>query len=160
MDKCDELIKEHLRRALVSDDVTPSMYLNDIAKIFNTTVSRATERMGISQGFRGMLFHLAHEDGLTQLQLVKLTHLTAPTVSVALSKMEKNGLVRREADDKDMRQVRVYLTEKGREHDNFVRSKCRETEEKMLRGVSEEEQKELCKILKKLLENLADDIQF
>lgn len=160
MDKCDALINERLRKVLESRDVTPSMYLNDIAKIFNTTVARATERMGIAQGFRGILFHLAHEDGLTQLQLVKLTHLTAPTVSVALSKMEKNGLVRREADDKDMRQVRVYLTEKGREHDNFVRSKCRETEIKMLRGVTNEEQQELCRILRKLLKNLADDIQF
>ncbi|MGN0602203.1 MAG: MarR family winged helix-turn-helix transcriptional regulator, partial [Oscillospiraceae bacterium] len=150
-------IKEHIQKMLESDDVTPSMYINDLSKIFNTTVSRATERMDISHGYRRMLFHLAHNDGVTQLELVKLTHLTPPTVSVSLSKMEKDGLVKRVADEKDMRQVRVYLTEKGREHDNFVRMKCRETEQVMLQGVTETEQEELCRIMRKMLKNLWDN---
>lgn len=150
-------MQRHYQKMLEGDELTPSMYVNDVAKLFNTTVSRATERVGISHGYRQILFHLAHNDGVTQLQLVKLTHLTAPTVSVALVKMEKEGLVRRETDEKDMRQVRVYLTEKGREKDDFVRNKCYETEEKMLSGVTEQEKKELCRVMKKIVINLMEN---
>ena len=77
----------------------------------------------MSHGSRRILFTLAHDDGLTQLQLVKLTHLTAPSVSAALVKLENDDLVKRVTDTKDLRQIRVYLTEKGREYNNFVREK-------------------------------------
>lgn len=156
MKKCNEFAKQHGMEMLERDDATPSMYINDISKVFNTTVGRAMERMDISHGFRRILFHLAHNDGMTQLQLVKLTHLTAPTISVALAKLESDKFVIRKTDEKDMRQVRVYLTEKGREHDNFVRRKCRETEEIMLKGITKEEQEQLCDLLKRLLKNLVE----
>ncbi len=156
MHKCDDFAREHIQRLLDGDDVSPSMYINDIAKIFNTMISHAAERSGISHSTRRILFHLNHNDGLTQLQLVNLTHLTAPSISVALSKMESEGFVRRVADEKDMRQVRVYLTDKGREHNSFIIKQCRETEEIMLNNISEQEKQEICEILRKILKNLVN----
>lgn len=84
MKKSDEFAKKHVLELLESDDATPSMYINDISKVFNTAIVHASDLKGVSHGFRRILFHLAHDDSLTQLQLVKLTHLTAPSVSVAL----------------------------------------------------------------------------
>lgn len=157
MENVDVFCDEYQKRLLDGNDVTPSMYINDISKIFNTTVARSTERVDISHGYRRILFHLAHNDGLTQLQLTRFTHLTAPTVSVSLTKMERDGLVRREADENDMRQVRVYLTQKGKEHHDFIINMCQKTEEKMLNNVSEEEQQELCRIMRKILRNLLEN---
>lgn len=154
MEVTNECIRKHIKDMIDSDDVTPSMYINDVAKLFNGTIIKATERSDISHGFSRILFHLAHDDGLTQLQLVKFTHLTPPTISVALSKMEKAGYVKRAADKKDMRQMRVYLTDKGREHNDFIRQKCKETEAIMLDGISEDEQKQLCELMRKMLSNL------
>lgn len=153
----DRFEKEHIQRLLDGNDVKPSMYINDIGRIFNKTVFRATDRVDMSHGYRHILFHLSHQDGLTQLELAKMTHLTAPSVSVALSKMEKDGLVKRKADEHDMRKIRVYLTEKGKEHNDFVWNKCQETEEKMLEGVTAQEQEELCRIMRKLLVNLLNN---
>lgn len=149
--------KTHIKKLLDGNDVSPSMYINDIGRIFNKTVFRAKDRTDMSHGFRHILFHLSHADGVTQLDLVKLTHLTAPTISVALSKMEKDGLVRRQADEHDMRKVRVYLTDKGKEHNDFMCNRCKETEAKMLEGVTEQEQAELCRIMRKMLINLMDN---
>lgn len=132
------------------------MYIGDISRLFECTVHGAAERNGMSHGYRRMLFHLAHGDGITQLELVKLTRLTAPTVSVALAKMEKEGLVKRVSDEKDMRKVKVYLTEKGREHDDFIKAKSHETEEKMLKGISEEEKEQLVCTLRKILTNMLE----
>ena len=144
MEVTNECIRKHIKDMIDSDDVTPSMYINDVAKLFNGTIIKATERSDISHGFSRILFHLAHDDGLTQLQLVKFT----------LSKMEKAGYVKRATDKKDMRQMRVYLTDKGREHNDFIRQKCKETEAIMLDGISEDEQKHLCELMRKMLSNL------
>lgn len=146
--------KMRAMRLLEKDDATPTMYISDIARLFECTVSSAAERKGMSRGYRKILFHLAHKDGVTQLELVKLSHLTAPTVSVALSKMESDGLVKREADKNDMRQIRVYLTEKGRAHDDFIRRVSRETEEQILKGLTDDDITELNRMLRVMLENM------
>jgi DNA-binding MarR family transcriptional regulator len=149
---------ERAKHLLEKEDATPSMYISDIAKLFDVTVSNATEGSpvgrGMSRGYRRIIFSLAHEDGVTQLSLVKHTHLTAPSVSAALSKMEQEGLVERRADEKDLRQVRVFLTEKGRAHDNLIRETSHQTEEKMLSCLTEEEIDSLTVILRKILENM------
>ncbi len=155
---CDEKNNciDRQKHLLEKEDATPSMFINDISKMFGMSVRRESERVGISHGYRKMLMHLAHEDGITQLMLVKKTHLTAPTVSVALSKMESEGLVTRQADPKDMRQVRVFITEKGREKDDFIREKCHETEKIMMKNISPQEQEQLEIILRKILRNLVE----
>ena len=75
-----------------------------------------------------------------QLELAKLTHLTAPTVSVTLQKMEQNGLITRTPDPQDMRQIRVRLTQQGRELHHIVVEIVKETEQNVLSGVTPEEQ--------------------
>lgn len=136
------------------DNMTPSMLINEIAKMFDEKMSYETERFGMSGGYRRMLFHLSREDGLTQLDLVKRTHLTAPTVSVSLKKMEKEGLVIRKTDDIDLRQIRVYLTEKGRELDSLILKKSKENEEDMHVDISDEEWENLRKTLVKVFKNM------
>lgn len=155
--KLEDFDKKRVMELLERDDATPSMYINDISKIFNNAISHASKMKEASHGSRRILFHLAHNDGLTQLQLVKLTHLSPPSVSVAITKLENEGFVQRMADIKDLRQVRIYLTEKGREHDISVRKKCRETDEIMMKGISPDEQEQLCYLLKKMLENLVEN---
>ena len=68
--------------------------------------------------------------------------------------MESDGLVKREADKNDMRQIRVYLTEKGRAHDDFIRRVSRETEEQILKGLTDDDITELNRMLRVMLENM------
>ncbi|MBQ5973421.1 MAG: winged helix DNA-binding protein [Oscillospiraceae bacterium] len=75
---------------------------------------RETERIGMKPGFRNIIRCLAEGyEGATQQMLVRRTRLSAPTVSVSLGRMERDGLVRRVTSDEDQRSVCVYLTEKG-----------------------------------------------
>ncbi len=155
--------RDRAMRLLKKADATPSMYIGDISRMFDCIVSGETEKFcseaglsgrGLSRGYRQILFHLSRQDGVTQLRLVQLTKLKAPTVSVALTKMEENGLVKRAADEKDLRQVRVFLTSKGREFDDFIRKKSHETEEMMLSGLSPDEKEQLRSTLRRILENM------
>lgn len=134
-----------------------SLYINDIAKLFSLSVKREANQRGLSQGNRKLLMSLCEEDGITQFDLVKKTGLSAPTVSVSLAKMESEDIVRRENNPKDLREVKVFLTDEGRKTYGFINSSCDFMEKKMLRGISEEEQKELTRVLKKILDNLQEN---
>ena len=106
---------------------------------------------------RMILMHLARMDNITQLDLVRATHLKAPTVSVCLQKMESEGYVARQSDEHDMRAVRVFLTDKGKEFDSRVISKIQEQEQRVSDCLTEEEKRTLIGLLTKIRTNLLED---
>lgn len=100
---------------IAPENMSIHMLIGEISKITNVTIHKKSEMLGLPQGYRSIIFHLAHNDGITQLELSKLTRLKPPTVSVSLQKMELEGLVTRTADKDDLRKTIVSLTDKGKE---------------------------------------------
>jgi hypothetical protein len=68
--------------------------------------------------------------------------------------LEEESMVRREPDPKDMRSVRVYLTEKGRAVDEEFREKLRETDRLLMRNIGEEDEETLIRLLMAVRENI------
>lgn len=132
------------------------MLVNELSRMFHNRMRAEGEKIGMQEGFRHLLFHLAREDDLTQLDLVRRAHLKAPTVSVALRKMEDAGLVTRTTDPNDQRQTRVRLTDKGRRLDNRMRENIRKTETLVAEGLSEEERQTLRRMLLRVRRNLLE----
>ncbi|MCI8361512.1 MAG: MarR family transcriptional regulator [Clostridiales bacterium] len=132
------------------------MLVNELSRLFHNRMRVAGEKVGMQEGFRHLLFHLAREDDLTQLDLVRRAHLKAPTVSVALRKMEDAGLVTRTADPEDLRQTRVLLTDKGRRLDDRMRESIHRTETMAADGLTEEEQQTLRRMLLRVRGNLLE----
>ena len=155
--KFDEGGGKDPRKLLTKRDAKPSMFINDISKLFMQKVRRECEKSGISHGYHKLLMELSHNEGATQLQLVKLTHLSAPTVSVALGKMESEGLVTRQTDPGDMRAVKVFLTDKGSQKVRQVRKTFREADGIVVKGLSEEEIATAMAVLRKMLINLLEE---
>ena len=56
---------------------------------------------------------LAHSGGLSQSDLAGMLHVSRPTVTMLLKRMEAAGTVERRPDATDSRVTRVYLTEAG-----------------------------------------------
>lgn len=141
------------------EKLTEGMLINDVSRLFDGRVRRETERAGFPQGYRRIMFHLSHNEKLTQNELTKLTHMKAPSISVQLVKMEQEKLITKTADEKDMRKSYISLTEKGRECEKFFISKCKETEKVMFEGFTEDELKNLKDYLKKITTNLLSDME-
>lgn len=141
------------------ETLTEGMLINDISRLFDGRVRRETEKLGFPQGYRRIVFHLSHNDGLTQNELTHLTHMKAPSISVQLRNMEQEKLITRKTDENDMRKSYIYLTEKGRECEKLFISKCKETEKVMFESFSEEEKKILKEYLKRITENLIGDME-
>ena len=61
----------------------------------------------------GCLQALAHRDGMSQSDLAEMLHVSRPSVTTMLQRMEGAGLIVRRADEADLRITRVYLTDGG-----------------------------------------------
>ena len=133
-----------------NEDLPIGMLINDVSRHFHYAVLMEAEKVGSRGGYHHILHHLEHKDGITQLDLAKLSHLKPPTVSVTLKKMESEGLVTRKTDALDLRQVRVYITEKGKAINQLIREKISEQERILTESLTDEEIKTLKQILMKM----------
>ncbi len=143
------------------------MLINEISKLFDDSIRRKSvnypsyEQFGGKKGFgaRHILFRLAEnrDKGINQRTLVKLTHLTAPTVSVALQKMEQQGLIRREQNTEDMREIMVYITDKGIDFHEFIRRSITETQQEMFKDFTDDEIEQLRSALLKIKKNMTEE---
>ncbi len=145
------------RKLLELENAEPSMFINDISKIFGRYISKAYPEDNASHGYRRIFYILCARDGITQVELAKQAGLSTPSVSTALNKMENDGLVRREHDKKDRRKVYVYITPKGRQQDDVIRRRFHDAEKIMLKDVTPAEREQLIYLLRKLLRNLLEE---
>lgn len=98
-------------------DSEPLMIMTDIVRIARSELRRSSGEASLPDAYRSILRALVRADGSSQCELSDATRLKAPTVSVTVRRMERDGLVRREMDEQDQRVTRVFLTEKGIEHE-------------------------------------------
>lgn len=133
----------------------PPMLVNEIARLFNARMrSYDLEGVMTQDSARLIMRALIHHDGCSQLDLVNQTYLKAPTVSVTLRRMESEGLVERKQNEFDQRAVRVFLTEKGKAHNQEIRARLQEMDEELMKDFSEDE----IELLRKMLERMRDNI--
>ena len=133
---------------------------NDIAKLFDAQMRLEMLKNGMRTSYRHLLHPLSVKDGVTQLDLVKITKLKAPTVSTTLRNMEADGLVTRETDKDDARATRVYITEKGRDVDKKVRAGIAKIEKTFLAALNADEKEQLSILLRKMKESVEKSTGF
>lgn len=137
---------------------SPMMLISEIARLMGDKIREKAEDNPIQQkSGRLLLMELAKKDGRTQLDLVNATHLKAPTISVALQRLEKDGYVLRKPDEYDLRATRVFLTEKGRELDNRIRRRIHDEEALAMVDLTENEYETLVKLLTKIKTSILKD---
>lgn len=149
------LMAEDNKKACCSNS---SYYLfNEVSRIVTKRSRIDRDNMGMKEGYRHIVYHLSHgDDGATQQTIVAHTHLSAPTVSVSLGRMERENIVRRVTDESDQRSVHVYLTDKGWEMVNAMRRTNCDIEKVFCEALTEEEFAQLGVILKKVRDKLLE----
>ncbi len=138
----------------------PMSVIGEISRLMNARLLAGENKNSLLQkSSRLIMIELAINEGVTQLDLVKSTHLKAPTVSVTLQRLEKDRYIYRKTDSYDLRAVRVYLTEQGREFNRIVVERVRSEEDDILKCLSDTETKQLMKLLLKIRENMVEDCE-
>lgn len=86
---------------------------NHMARLFAAALSRGIAPLGLAPAQFAVLLELWREDGLTQRALTDRLDLEQATMANTLSRMERDGLIRRESHPVDRRARAVRLTKKG-----------------------------------------------
>ena len=131
--------------------------VNEASYLFGESVCRELENIGMKYSYRHIMKPLMENESLTQLELVKITNLKAPTISITLRNMERDGIVRREKNDNDRRETHVFITDKGKKMYAKVLTALDRAERSMLNGLSEKELKAMRATLEKMSANLKAD---
>lgn len=125
------------------------------------------DKYGLNKSQASILFMLHHEESvsqkpLSQKELAKKLNVTAPSITSAIQKMERAEFIKRAPDENDQRIMRLYLDEKGKSCIEHVKEVTRKMDEIMFRGISQEEQLFLRRLLIQMFENLSQEecIQF
>lgn len=87
----------------------------------------------------GILFVLERHKTLAQKDLAKYVRLTPPSVTAVLQKMERDGYITREPDERDQRIMRISNTEKGNSCVELIKEVFSDMEGIMFEGMSMEE---------------------
>lgn len=112
--------------------------------------------IGIHCGQGIALRQLWRTDGVTQSELAHSLHVAPATVTIALQRMERIGLIERRPDQRDQRVSHVFLTDRGRSLRASVEENWHKLEEQMLVGFSSKERKVMRQHLLKIRSNLDD----
>jgi DNA-binding MarR family transcriptional regulator len=112
--------------------------------------------LGLHPGQDRVLLELWVKDGISQRELGKRLGVEQPTVTKTLQRLERAGLVRRQRDPEDNRQVIVHLTVAGRAANQPIRQARRETERQMVKGLSAEDRRRLVELLTRVRGNLLE----
>ncbi|RIX49537.1 MAG: MarR family transcriptional regulator [Rhodocyclales bacterium GT-UBC] len=88
------------------------MTIGECARIWRQRVNERLKPLGLSQAAWLALWHLSRAtDGLVQAELAERLGIEGPTLVRLLDRLEKEGLVVRQASLSDRRYKRVVLTE-------------------------------------------------
>lgn len=94
---------------------------------------------------------LVHENpGSTAARLARALAVSAPNITMWLDKLQRRGLMRREASETDRRSQHLYLTEKGRKVAEEATHRVIEAEHHAFAHLSSGERAILVELLRKL----------
>lgn len=117
-----------------------------------TSVNEAISEHGVSTAQIGVLRQLANEPGLSGAELARRLLITPQGVQLALTALEKRGLVQRKQDPQHARILQAYLTDSGRDVAAAVVQDAMTAHESVFGVLSTSEQETLRELLAKVVE--------
>lgn len=81
-------------------------------------------------------------------------HLSHPTVSGLLARMERKGFIRLQPDKADRRCKRIHILSKGWECEALMHQTIQENEERIVRGFTAQEKEQFAALLQRAIDNM------
>ena len=94
------------------DDAELLSLFTDMSRVHTAYVERRLLHLGMHNGQGAIISALGEHGPSSQKELADYRHVSAATISVMLSRMEKNGMIARSASEDGKRNL-ICLTEKG-----------------------------------------------
>ena len=111
---------------------------------------------GLTIGQPKILDYLKEHDGSNQKEIARACFLEAGSLTTILNKMEEKGLIERRMLNGNRRSFHIFMTEEGKRKQQMVDKAFKESEQKALSGILEEEYERFLNIYKRIYSNLQE----
>ncbi|AJY48132.1 MarR family winged helix-turn-helix transcriptional regulator [Martelella endophytica] len=136
---------------IFSKDQSAGYLTNHLARLLERGLAGRIRPLGLTTGTFPALLELWENDGLTQKQLVERLDIEQATMANTLSRMERDGLIRREKDRDDGRVQRIKLTDRARAlRDPAIAAATAENEDALL-ALSDQESAQFIALMQKII---------
>ncbi len=130
-------------------------YLRILHWCADQAMTNALAGMDLTAAQGHIMGYLAHrESPPCSRDIEEAFHLSHPTVSGLLSRLEKKGFLALRTDEADRRCKRIYILEKGRQCNEMMHRTILETEEKIVRGFTNAEKTQFFRLLSRATDNM------
>ncbi len=113
--------------------------------------------IGLELGQPKLIAYLAEHGPCRQRELADYFEIDSAAVSRTLDALEKSGMITRQIEQGSRRSNWITLTDSGRRAQQKWQARCREMEDIMLRGFSEEEKAHFADYLSRAYQNFRDE---
>lgn len=137
-----------------SKDDTAGYLVNHLARLFARDLQVRIKPLGLSTGTFPALLVLWENDGLTQRELIERLDVEQPTMTNTLTRMERDGLIRRAKDPADGRAQRIWLTESARALEGPATAAAQAVNARALEQLTPEERAAFLGLVRKVIAGL------
>lgn len=131
-----------------------SMYLKEITQAEYHRVDKKLEKYNLVKGQATLLSIIRDNNGATQNELAHILNVKYPSMSERLNKLEALGYIEKGIDEDNQRYKRVYITPSGRKAVTQANKMLNEFDEKLYKGFTKKDKKQLEEYLEKMLFNI------
>ena len=144
-------------RSIIKSNGKVSFEIARAAKLHRGRAEELLSEIGLHVGQEMLLNVLWTEGEMTQTELANRLEIQPATLTVALRRLEKSGLVVRSRDPDDQRVSRVQPSFKSAELQDGVADRWSKLEQGTVVNLSKDEQDELSRLLAKVSDGLSAD---
>lgn len=130
--------------------------VNLLARLFIRALDRRIGAHGLAHGQFPALLMVWERPGLTQAEIAAAVSVEQPTMANTLNRMERDGLVERRPDPDDRRRALIFPSERALAIRDEVLAEASAVNAQATRGMSEAEQAEATRLLRRMIGNLRD----
>lgn len=131
-----------------------SILVHDIERIHR----RFVESIGLTVPQSKVITYLfsRRDEDVFQIDIEKHLKLKGATITGIINNLMRSGFIKRVVSEKDKRYKKIVLTDKGKSTYDVVSKSAFSIEERLVKGMSEEEKQQLQILIRKALKNMED----
>lgn len=130
--------------------------IHDVSRMRRSAFDRCLKPLNVTRSQWWVLAYLSREDGMTQSQLAEELDLGKVAIGGLIDRLEKSGLLRREADASDRRVNRVFLEPQSMQLISKMRKVSHQMNEVILHGIAQKELESSAQTLDSMKRNLLE----
>ncbi|MFV0315328.1 MAG: MarR family winged helix-turn-helix transcriptional regulator [Anaerotignum sp.] len=132
--------------------------MNSLLKIHHVYITKNAQEVGVSTGQPPILMSLIEKNLQTQKELCSSIRIKPASMTDVLKRMERDELVERIRDENDKRNIRVSITDRGKDKFYEFIKKNSPVDDVAFRNFSEDEKTLFLAMLGRILENVDNDL--